>query len=486
MNPTSSTTDDRFPSRRAVLAMAGSAAVGATVGTAAAEDHESADPDDRGIETPRLHRDGNLLRDPDGNKVVLRGVNVTDPARAEALHWRRPLPETIDHATDPDRGWYPRVIRIPVQTGDVANVDPDDGSVGDSPVDEVDPGEFSRAQLEAYIEHYLRPAVDYCDEIGVYAIVDYHRHDQEGLQYTNPDLDEEVRTFWEVVAPEFADDDHVLYEVYNEPIEPYAGQEQHEDVDVLDDEAEETWLRWRETAQPWVDTIREYADNVVIIGSPRWSQWTYWAPRHEFEGENLAYAAHVYTHENLRPLADYFGDPSEEVPVFLSEFGYQSESRSGNVPDFLYGTTSEHGAEFESFLEEYDSVHPQIWCFDPFWDPTMFFFDDETHEWTLQGGEKYQGEWWQSYLAERRTDDVPGTSGSEHDGPVVGGYEVQDTTGDGLYNDFDGDERTTHDDVAAFFETIDSDGVQNNPDAFDFDGDGSIGFGDLVQLLRNV
>ena len=68
----------------------------------------------------------------------------------------------------------------------------------------------------------------------------------------------------------------------------------------------------------------------------------------------------------------------------------------------------------------------------------------------------------------------------------AGDYDTRDTTGDGLHNDFDGDERTTHDDVTAFFESIDSDGVQNNPDAFDFDGDGSLGFGDVVQLLRDV
>ena len=65
-------------------------------------------------------------------------------------------------------------------------------------------------------------------------------------------------------------------------------------------------------------------------------------------------------------------------------------------------------------------------------------------------------------------------------------YDPQDTTGDGLLNDFDGDGRTTHDDVEAFFESIDHDASQNNPDAFDFDGDGSLGFGDVVDLLRRV
>ena len=88
------------------------------------------------------------------------------------------------------------------------------------------------------------------------------------------------------------------------------------------------------------------------------------------------------------------------------------------------------------------------------------------------------------YVLEEDNEDVREVL--EDDSFVVNGYEPQDTTGDGLYNDFDGDGQTTHDDVGAFFESIDSDGVQENPDAFDFDDDGSLGFGDVVELLRDV
>ncbi|WP_226482095.1 glycoside hydrolase family 5 protein [Natrinema amylolyticum] len=468
-------------SRRGFLAMAGVGTTGVAASLLADPARAADGAADRGIETPWLERDGNVLRDPTGNEVVLRGVNVIDPART-ARSWRRPLSETIDHATDPDRNWYARIIRIPVQTGDIVSVDPDDGSVSDEPQNEVDPGTFTRTQLEAYVEHHLRPVVEHCKAVGVYCIVDYHRHSDTSLEYTDPDLDEEVRLFWNTVAPEFADDSHVLYEVYNEPIGPYAGQEPGEEYDVRGADAEQTWLQWRETAQPWVDAIRDHAErNVVIIGSPRWSQYTYWAPRHEFEGENLAYAGHVYAgHDGLRPLGDYFGEPSEEVPVFLTEFGYQ-----GDAGTPLTGTTSEHGAMFEAFFDEYDTVHPQIWCFDPAWQPTMFDSDDDSLEWELLGGEEYQGEWWQTYLADRRTDDLPETTDGS-DSIAVGDYEARDTDGDGRYEDVTGDGETTHEDVDAFFDNLESDGVQENPEAFDFDGNGRTGFSDVLELLRRV
>ncbi|WP_222915754.1 endo-1,4-beta-xylanase [Natrinema sp. SYSU A 869] len=68
----------------------------------------------------------------------------------------------------------------------------------------------------------------------------------------------------------------------------------------------------------------------------------------------------------------------------------------------------------------------------------------------------------------------------------VGKYEPQDTTGDGRYDDVTGDGETTHEDVTAFFENLESDGVQTNPDAFDFDENGRVGFADVLALLRDV
>ncbi len=68
----------------------------------------------------------------------------------------------------------------------------------------------------------------------------------------------------------------------------------------------------------------------------------------------------------------------------------------------------------------------------------------------------------------------------------VGGYEPQDTTGDGLANDITGDGQSTHDDVAVFFEHIDGDTIQENPQLFDFAETGDVGFRDALALLRTI
>ncbi|OVE83594.1 hypothetical protein [Natronolimnobius baerhuensis] len=68
----------------------------------------------------------------------------------------------------------------------------------------------------------------------------------------------------------------------------------------------------------------------------------------------------------------------------------------------------------------------------------------------------------------------------------VGDYDTRDTTGDGLHNDFTGDGQTSHDDVTAFFENLEADEIQDNPEAFDFAENDDVGFSDVVELLRGV
>jgi len=312
-----------FPSggsRRDFLkATAGASAVAAGIGFGVSGSASA------GIPTPWLERDGNLIRDPSGNEVILRGVNIPDLKRLNSdNYYSYSVEEYITWATngnsppgtEDENGWYSRVIRLPCQPVDIGGHDP--GAAPPAPA-------FDQGQIDSYVENHLRPAVETCAEQGVYAIVDYHRHrgeHDETLHYTSDEIDEEIRMFWETVAPEFAEDSHVLYELYNEPTAPYADET---DPTSDSESARDTWATWKEAAQPWVDLIRERAPrNLVLIGSPRWSQWTAQAPNDEFEGDNLAYTGHVYGQENMRPLSESFGAPGEEVPVFMTEWGYKN------------------------------------------------------------------------------------------------------------------------------------------------------------------
>lgn len=66
------------------------------------------------------------------------------------------------------------------------------------------------------------------------------------------------------------------------------------------------------------------------------------------------------------------------------------------------------------------------------------------------------------------------------------GTVAADTTGDGKFNDINGDGSFTIADVQLFFEHRDSEAVQQNPDKFDFSGNGRVGIGDVQSLFTQL
>ncbi|WEL22214.1 fibronectin type III domain-containing protein [Halorhabdus sp. BNX81] len=472
----SATNDSRIiddVSRRDVLKAAGASALTAgfassIVGSVSADD----------IPTPWLERDGNLLRDPDGNQVILRGVNMADPARL-ARSWRsKDSMGVFDKATNTDEsndgGWHNNILRVPTQPQDIG--DAGSGSIGSMPHGDdwgpLLPGQIDESDMETYFSNYVDPIVDAAEEEGLYVMIDYHRHfpifhqpqheedlgdyqcgnesfendigfcgergvlwhsEEQASQldgYTEEyaaELNQELQMYWNFVAPRYNDRSHVVYDIYNEPTGPYAGDwgsptelpatgEEGEGNPSYDADAnQEYWDMWVDRAQPWVDTVREHApDNLITIGSPRWSQLTYWAPTNEFDGENICYTGHVYTHEGMRPLSDSFGTAAEEVPMFFSEFGW-AEGGGRDGFSFLEGTTSEYADGFESFLDEYP-VHPICWNFDHTWEPSFFVHDEsQDGDWVIHDYEARPAQWWQEYLYENRNNDLPESGGDDDD-----------------------------------------------------------------------
>jgi endoglucanase len=303
------------------------------------------------METPWLHVNGNWLNDPQGNRVVLRGVAVVTPKDHAA---RGGIAAVVDRVTEPNL--YSRVVRVPVHPTDWTG--------------------------QAYVDQYLKPCVDALTKKGVYVIIDLHYISAYGS------LDAKVKDFWSVVAPAFKDYSNVLYEVFNEPTNP-GGQS--------------GWPTWKAAAQPWVDLIRAAAPkNPILVGSPTWSQDARFAVTDPFKGDNLIYVIHVYPiHTNWDQM---FGVPSTKIPIFLSEWGYQN---AGSFGSEVKGTTSVYGAQMKAYLAAHPNVSSTAWVFDHSWYPVMC---DRNYK--LLGGEDYQGEFVQAFLSEKRNDDLPGSGSS--------------------------------------------------------------------------
>ncbi|WP_207592521.1 cellulase family glycosylhydrolase [Halomontanus rarus] len=314
---------------------------------------------------PRPRVDGRWLLDPDGNPIVLRGVSAVDPVwGVEQTESRgKDYWETLELATDASAGWHARVLRIPIEPRSIRTVG-----------------------LDVVVEEYLDRAVEFAAEKGVYALVDYHAIER----YDTPSIDRRLRAFWNRVAPRYADESHVLYELFSAPSEPASG-------------GIEAWRTWRDHASPWVSRIRTHApDTPVVVGSPAWSSMTAYAAEEPFEHDEVLYSAHIYPSWDPRSWEPAFGTPAFDVPVFVTEWGYANVETARRA-DHVVGTTEEWGEPFREWVDAHENVH---WCattFDTSRQPAMF--DDD---WAPLDGNDYMGALVKDWLAERRDDHQPG------------------------------------------------------------------------------
>ncbi|MFW6436920.1 MAG: glycoside hydrolase family 5 protein [Halococcoides sp.] len=532
-------TDDRSTastgtSRRTFLkTAAGGAALASglaagTLGTASA-----------GIPTPWLHVEENTLADPSDSTVKLRGLNIADPKRLNVTAPARgkDASQVIDLVTDPDRGWHPRVVRVPCQPVDIGENTP--GHIDGAP----EPPAYTESDLDDFLETHLDPVIDQLEDAGVYAIVDMHRHwkplewadgvptaQDDPKDMINQDLHEEVMMFWETVGPRYADRSHVIYEIYNEPTEPGMW------ADVLDrDWPKYVWDAWQAMAQPWVDTIRADADNHIIVGNPGWSTSPEGALYEPFDGGNLSYAYHIYPGHNASMDQDWdevstnaqgtAGDGTpvyEEFPLFVTEFGWDNTI----VSNYLRGSTTDFGEPFMEFLESEPAINWTAWVADPVWLPKMFelgdwagedgFEDSVGHpyedeipelcedrpcEWKLMSGEN-MGAFIKEALADRKDDQIPGedgetsteesststettTSESERETPAWP-EGATDPNDDGLYEDLSGNGEIDFPDVNALFQNSDASEMDDNAEFYDFEPGDGITLQDVMALFQMV
>jgi hypothetical protein len=338
---------------------------------------------DATAELPPLAVDGNHLVTPDGTAVTLRGVSIVDPKRGSTTPNRgRSSEDVLAHLTDQTAGWYPTVIRIPVQPIDIG-----DTEHGVAPT----PPAFTQAELETYLSSYLDPLVAQCAARNVYAIIDFHRDEEEipwgslREESINQSLQAEATVFWETVASRYADADHVLYEVYNEPTTPGMWGP------TSDPAINDIWALFLTFMQPIVDTIRNHSDAVAIVGSPGWSTSPEGALLDPVTGGNIAYAYHVYPGHAVSKNRAWDGQTAggggveavyETHPLFVTEFGWRDYDDR-----WLGGTTADFGEPFMNWLESHDAISWTAWCADVWWEPAMFVQGAEPDEWLLRGAD---------------------------------------------------------------------------------------------------
>ena len=158
----------------------------------------------------------------------------------------------------------------------------------------------------SYAMQCMTPVIESAIKQNIYVIIDWHSH----LLKT-----EEAKAFFGKMAQKYGKFPHVIYEIYNEPVE-------------------DTWADLKKYAAEVIGEIRKYdPDNIVLVGCPHWGQDIHLVAESPLIGfSNVMYTVHFYAATH----GDYLRERTEAavkkgIPVFISECGATEASGDGKI-----------------------------------------------------------------------------------------------------------------------------------------------------------
>ncbi|HRD19070.1 MAG TPA: cellulase family glycosylhydrolase [Candidatus Marinimicrobia bacterium] len=152
--------------------------------------------------------------------------------------------------------------------------------------------------------------IEACIDLGIYVIVDWHDHNAHEHQA-------QAIAFFQEIATDYGAYPNVIYEVFNEPEQD----------------------NWKTVLKPYlnavVDSIRAIdPDNLIVAGTPTWSQDVDVASLNPLAQNNIAYALHFYAayqyhKQTLRNKASTA--LNNGIALFVTEFGTVMNTGDGPI-----------------------------------------------------------------------------------------------------------------------------------------------------------
>lgn len=280
--------------------------------------------------------EGNKFVDDNGDRVIFRGVNISDPDKiAKNGRWSKKHFEVI-------KQWGANVIRIPIH-----------------------PVAWRQRGKEEYFK-LLDQAVVWASDLDLYLIIDWHSIGnlktglfQHEMYRTSK---QETLDFWRSVSYRYKDVPTVaFYEIFNEPT-IYNGQL-----------GRITWQEWKGICEEIINIIFAQDKNVIpLVAGFNWGYDLKPVKDDPIGIQGIGYVSHPYPQKTSAPFEENwerdFGFAADKYPLFATEIGFMAAEEPGShipvISDEKYGQ-----AVVKYFRKK--GISWAVWNFDPDWPPQM-------------------------------------------------------------------------------------------------------------------
>ncbi|HEY0058443.1 MAG TPA: glycoside hydrolase family 5 protein [Flavisolibacter sp.] len=227
----------------------------------------------------KLKVEGTQLKSEGGDSIVLRGMS---------FGWHNFWPRFYNAGAVEwlAKDWNCSVVRAAM------GIEPDGGYLKDPA--------GATAKVKAVVDAAIKQ--------GVYVIIDWHSHNINTA---------EAKAFFKDMATAYGAYPNVIYEIFNEP-------------------DEESWAEVKKYSEEVIAAIRSVdKDNIILVGSPHWSQDVHLAADDPIKGvNNIMYTLHFYAATHKAGLRDRATAAMKKgLPIFISESAGMEASGDGLIND---------------------------------------------------------------------------------------------------------------------------------------------------------